>query len=157
MVTDLPTDVKTVAYYVAEGEVDVPYGQSDPATEGLTGLVRRELDRSVTQWAANSGDTIGLSTSGDVIAPEVVTIEFQYFDGIEWYSEWDSEANSGVPVAIDVTIGIRPLRQRTNFATSTSSNVTELEEELRYYNLVVYLPISEPASDEALCCCCCCF
>lgn len=144
---DLPSDVKTVTYYVqdsgllAAGEVAGPV----PAL-GVTaqnGLVRREMDRSVTQWALQNGNLTGMQQTGDVIAPEVVGLEMSYFDGYEWRLEWDSEVEGTLPMAIQIVLVMKPPADPT-----TAGDVMLDESTLNYYRLVVRIPTGRPVEEE---------
>lgn len=107
---DIPSDIKTVTYFLMQpGVSSLGHGTVGDAgiTETQFGLVRRELDRAVTQYALNNGDSTGLDASAEILAPEVSLLQFRYFDGYEWIEEWDSEAMGGLPMAVDVIIAIR--------------------------------------------------
>lgn len=107
---DIPSDIKTVTYFLMQpGVSSLGHGTVGDAgiTETQFGLVRRELDRAVTQYALNNGDSAGLDASAEILAPEVSLVQFRYFDGYEWVEEWDSEAMGGLPMAVDVLIAIR--------------------------------------------------
>lgn len=107
---DIPSDIKTVTYFLMQpGVSSLGHGTVGDAgiTETQFGLVRRELDRAVTQYALNNGDSTGLDASAEILAPEVSILQFRYFDGYEWIEEWDSEAMGGLPMAVDVIIAIR--------------------------------------------------
>lgn len=107
---DIPSDIKTVTYFLLQpGVSSLGHGTVGDAgiTETQFGLVRRELDRAVTQYALNNGDSSGLDASAEILAPEVSLVQFRYFDGFEWLEEWDSEAMGGLPMAVDVIIAIR--------------------------------------------------
>ncbi|MFO7905953.1 MAG: prepilin-type N-terminal cleavage/methylation domain-containing protein [Planctomycetota bacterium] len=106
---DIPSDVKTVAYYVHDPDSGLSTGDfRDRAGNPQRGLVRRSLDRAVTLHAAGTASATSLEDVGEIIAPEIAAIEFQYYDGVEWLYEWDSETNGGLPVAVRVTIVMMP-------------------------------------------------
>jgi hypothetical protein len=122
---DMVSDIKTNGYFV---QAPRPDGVRDPLStltqEQLSingnatapnngGLVRRSVDRAVTQYAYEMGQTDQLSKSGQIVAPEVVGIEFQYFDGATWMSEWDS-SQQGLPYVVKITIAL----QRDSFVRS---------------------------------------
>lgn len=141
--TDIPSDVKTVSYYLLSDTTNNSAGAMASGT-GQAGLVRRQLDRAVTRWAADNGDLDRVDTSGENIAPEVVWLEFSYFDGTEWLLEWDSDEIGGLPLAVEIVIGIAPAKSSTQ--TSTTGLLTDTSaanEEISVYRLVVHLPVSE--------------
>jgi len=153
MQTDIPSDVKTVAYYVryADGTSSMAFSSGgELASEDVaasTGLVRREVDRAVTLYAANTGSLSALDEMAEVIAPEVTWVEFSYFDGREWSTEWDTEGRGGLPMAVEISIGIQPLWQQVQQGpspapTDPTTGVAPLRESV--YRMVVRIPAAEP-------------
>ena len=153
MPTDVLSDVKTVAYYVryADGTSNLALnsgGQTAPEDVATTtGLVRREVDRAVTLYAASYGGLTDFDEAAEVIAPEVTWVEFAYFDGREWWSEWNSEEQGGLPMAVEISIGIQPLWQQRQQGPSTAptnaaTGVTPLRESV--YRMVVRIPAAQP-------------
>ena len=122
---DVPSDIKTVGYYVQTPQSD---GVLDPLatlTQNQTvigsdvvapangGLVRRSIDRAVTQYAYDMGNSSQLLKTGQLVAPEVLALEFQYFDGTSWMTEWDG-SKQGLPHVVKITIAM----QRGSFVRS---------------------------------------
>jgi hypothetical protein len=96
------------------------------------GLTRRELDFETPQEPAGQQaapqaenteeevyedepptelsalDLLGPNPNDDSITwiPEVVSLEFRYFDGIEWSSTWNSLQRGSLPVAVEVLIQV---------------------------------------------------
>jgi prepilin-type N-terminal cleavage/methylation domain-containing protein len=134
---DLVSDVKTVAYYMG----------TDTKTT-VAGLMRRELDRAATAWAIQNGGMQELEQYQQLLAPEVLTIEFSYFDGLDWYEEWDSSVLQGLPLAVEVAVAIAKAGEPlTDVSLIDLTNVTG-EEPYRVYRLLVHLPAAKPASAE---------
>jgi hypothetical protein len=111
---DLPSDVKTIAYYLrseasAESFNDDPHAPGgDASTDGYgRGLMRAEMDRAVTSYADSSGGTASIYSTAQLLADEVVGLGFEYFDGTEWPTEWDS-SSQGLPRAIRVWLSVKP-------------------------------------------------
>lgn len=113
-VADVPSDLKTVAYYVqalgAVGGVSDPlleYLPAEATAENATapgGLVRRELDRAANKWALESGGIGGILATGELLATEIAAIEFSYFDGVQWQMFWNSDDRQALPVAIEIKL-----------------------------------------------------
>lgn len=111
---DITSDMKTVAYYVRSMTAQAGTGFS-AATEGSAlgremrrpGLVRRQLDRAVTMYASQSGGS-DMQRREQLVAPEVVGVEFRYFDGTQWVSEWDSINCGCLPKAIEIIVAVQP-------------------------------------------------
>lgn len=122
---DMPSDIKTVGYYVQSPRSDgvqdpfaalsqqatTANGASSTPTNG--GLVRRSVDRAVTQYAYENGRSDQLLKTGQIVAPEVMALEFQYFDGTQWLAEWDG-SQLGLPHVVKITIAM----QRYSFTMS---------------------------------------
>jgi prepilin-type N-terminal cleavage/methylation domain-containing protein len=109
--TDLPSDVKTVIYYLrSDGTASgSSSANSEVSTTGYgRGLMRGEMDRAVVLWAEANGDTQALYSSAQMLAEEVVGLSFEYFDGTEWYTEWDSTSYGSLPRAIRVWLAVQP-------------------------------------------------
>jgi len=161
--SDIPSDIKTVTYFLLQpGVSNIGHGTVGDAaiTETQFGLVRRELDRAVTQYAMNEGNIDSLDASAEILAPEVSMLAFRYFDGYEWTEEWDSEELGGLPMAIDVVIAIRDhattqaiLKGDADIAVDTSTQSATGQ----VFRRVVRIPIAKPleaiddtATDETL-------
>ena len=151
-IRDLPADTKTVTYFVQTGtganlatNALTLSELTDPSTQ--SGLVRRELDRATTsfQMANNSA---ALLQTGEVLAPEVVAVQFQYFDGTEWRTEWDTDAEQALPLAIEITLAIQSGDPAESSDTNAVASGTPLAEQTggRVYRLVVELPVEMPAA-----------
>lgn len=157
VVVDIPSDVKTVAYFLqtdglTTGVTTAAAGAT--GSETVSGLARREMDRAVTAWASQNGGLDTEATSGQILAPEVNYIEFRYFDGLEWLAEWDSQSSGGLPVAVEVIIGIDPAYGLDPAAADVAA-IRELAaaDMTEYmYRLVVRLPTARPVvlDDESL-------
>ena len=146
---DIPSDVKTVAYYCVGNGLVNSSGVVNPRTgKTETGLVRRVMDRAVTLYASDSGNLQGLQQAAEVIAPEVASIEFQYYDGTEWLTEWDSDEMGCLPTAVRITLLLAE-RAETD-TTSRASNATlptlATASPDQIYSLMVRLPTAKPAT-----------
>ncbi len=158
--TDVPGDAKTVCYYVQSpttmGVVDKLTELTGQATAGIyaTGLVRRQLDRAVSAFAEEQGQMDQLLRTGDLVAPEVVSIEFGYFDGTQWLTSWDS-STQGLPWLIQITLAIQSAsgEKRAPYTPGTPVSLMPLEDRLTYgieaYDVVVAIPGAQLQAAEA--------
>ncbi|NUQ64426.1 MAG: hypothetical protein HUU20_18320 [Pirellulales bacterium] len=140
-------DVKTVAYYVVSGDDSAT---ANPAES--SGLVRRELDRSVTAWASEQGLVDQLQLAEAPVAAEVAAIEFRYSDGSTWYDSWDTAESGNLPMAVEIRLSLRPVQHDGNWATALASatgTTSPEEEELLVYRLIVDVPMAraKPATE----------
>lgn len=147
---DRLSDVKTVAYYALSDEQGGSlYGTG--ASAGSYGLVRRQLDRATAAWSAGQGQLFDVADLQDVLAPEVAAVEFRYFDGTEWYEEWDSAQAGGLPLAVEICLAVISKRQRgeAGQTSQTASGLSSLAEdqEVLIYRLLVHLPTAQPATE----------
>lgn len=95
--TSPPSDVRTVYYFLANAATGLsPTGES--------GLMRSEMNRAAALYASENGDYDIFQRTGELIASEVLALEFRYFDGLEWFSEWNSQDMNGLPMAVELAI-----------------------------------------------------
>ncbi|WP_261365066.1 type II secretion system protein GspJ [Anatilimnocola floriformis] len=133
-VVDIPSDMKTVSYYLRPEE-----GMTDVGQDGRgRGLMRRVLDRAVSNYESSSGVSNGTLGAPELMAEEVVGLQFMYFDGASWSSEWDSASMEGLPVAIEITVILQSKEEQEAKSSGTASSKDEENE--RLYTLTVNLP-----------------
>lgn len=148
---DIPSDIKTVTYYVRSdpGEQETEQGSDDaassePSASGTgRGLMRLELDRAVTAWQEVNG-SVGASQSGaKLLADEVVSIKFQYWDGSEWVADWNSDEMGGLPVAVEVTLTLASQEASSPQSSGSGASASSSENEAapaKEYRMVIHLP-----------------
>ena len=160
---DVLGDVKTVAYFLDDGnstssitaaapiQSDALNADSlDPDLSG--GLIRRVLDRATASWAQENGNSDLLARGTAVIAPEVVGLEFAYYDGVEWVEYWDSAERGGLPLAVAIAMAVSstPNRERDDRTVRTDvSSVDANDRSVCVYRLVVDLPMADLKQLEA--------
>lgn len=94
------SDTLSVAWFLAGGDGALASSVAGP------GLARMEGDRLTMQLADTSGDVSSMASRVKIVAPEVTGLEFRYFDGVEWATEWDSTTMQGLPFAVEVTFTV---------------------------------------------------
>ena len=144
----LGADLKNVTYRLADpGEFstgDDLNGTSPAGTGSSTSmaLIRQVVGRARVVAAAELGDTSIFDQGGQLLTDQVSALEFQYFDGLDWYTEWDSELQSGLPMAIQITLAIESDRS-SSAGTPTDLAATPIE---NVYRLTVYIPTAQPTA-----------
>ena len=123
---------------------------------GLAGFAEVSLaeDMPAEEVAAGSNATtfdqlleVGMDSSL-MWAPEVVALQFRYFDGAKWRSSWDSLDRKGLPVAVEMTFGVASLEDADAIRNAAHGTVEGLENEpLREDDLVT--ETASLAGDEA--------
>jgi type II secretory pathway component PulJ len=141
--SDIPSDVKTVSYFVRSEEDSENGGTQAVSLNDSMGLVRRSLDRAVTRYAADyGGGQINVEDYEEVLAREVSQIEFRYWDqeNEDWVTEWDSDEMLGLPKAVEISVAVGKM------------NAESEEEARKIYRTVVYLPVAEliPPEEEEI-------
>jgi type II secretory pathway pseudopilin PulG len=129
--TDQPSarvpELRTVFYsFAAASDPTDPETAANPA-----GLIRRELDfeTPASAWdvqPTDADDAVGVAADFEaagsqagqgseaprsvddrwIWVPEVVRVQFRYFDGSGWSSSWNSIQRNSLPVAVEVRIGL---------------------------------------------------
>ena len=141
-----PNDLKSVRYFVRPGEA-VEAGSiaatslAPEAQLRAGGLVRQEIPRRLRVWAEQAGNNMVLDSGQSLIAPEVVHIQFRYFDGIEVTDVWDMRERNALPLAIEVRLWIAPTSTDAT-AMRTGYDPTALAG-AREYRQTVFLPMSQ--------------
>jgi hypothetical protein len=107
------------------------------------GLARQEIKQATSDDALNSALSDIPDEESFVIAEEVQSVTFRYFDGTSWQDSWDgtqTDATSGAPIgppqAVEITIGILPPGSDT---VADNSN-------LKTYRHVVAIPTANGTS-----------
>jgi hypothetical protein len=154
---DIPSDVKTVAYYYHDPNNSLSSGDfRDAAGNPQSGLVRRVLDRAVTLYASDNASMTSVQNVGEIIAPEIAGIQFEYFDGYQWLVEWDSNEMGGLPPAVRITVMMWPSGAAANGISPTVATPTASDsaasglatgDMVETYSLTVRLPTATPVEE----------
>jgi hypothetical protein len=104
-------DMKVITYFVlGEGTSSIlptsaGSGQLTPEGKVMTsGLARLEGDRTTIGYAMEMSSTSSLSAR--IIAPEVQSIAFRYFDGSNWATSWSAATAQALPTAVEIVITV---------------------------------------------------
>ena len=142
---------QTIRYFLNEGDttlVDTYAGEGIAEGESLlsyAGLSREQMSTSawVSQFETDDSESSEANTdSAQLIAPEVLDIEFAYFDGEEMLEEWDSAEQGGLPEAVEVTLMLAN-EPKIDLSKSPPDDPEELlpqEDDTTEYRLFVRLP-----------------
>jgi hypothetical protein len=128
------SDLASVAYFLS--------GSGTGSLQGATsapGLARLEGDRLALGMADQQSNTAAMTSQTEILAPEVIALRFLYYDGFQWRSDWDSQVFGGLPKAIDVEVGLRPVASGSRAARQTASAVVP-----SMYRLVIAIPLGKP-------------
>lgn len=130
------SDLRTIMYQLGTaGVINGPQGQG--------GLARREGDRYAITSAEMSGRDASGNFSSAVIAPEIIELQFRYFDGVQWLTVWDSVSAGRLPRAVEVQIRFAPAEvKKTSWLNAAVNKSTESARR------VIFLPASDPVPEE---------
>jgi hypothetical protein len=148
-VVDVPSDVKTVTYFLASEEslvgsapIGMTFGAAQASDTGIgRGLMRSQVARAVTAWNEQAGYEQSNYENARLLADEVVALQFAYFDGLEWLPDWDSDAMGGLPKAVEILLTIQPTYALSDVALARAEAGGAVVPE-QTYRLVIHLPTS---------------
>jgi hypothetical protein len=157
----IPSDIKTVVYFLQDDsdgmavttpELGGKVAFAQPSTSGRgRGLIRSEQDRAVLALAESGGDELMKYSGAHLLADEVIGLQFEYFDGASWVTDWDSSTMNGLPRAVKITLTLQPTYAMNEKGLSMQSSTSQAPEQ--NFQLVVNLPraelIAKPAAAES--------
>lgn len=132
------SDLRVVTYQLGQ-----PGGSALPGGAPMQGLIRMEGDRMATLMVEEKGAAPTSLSLPQALAPEVANVQFRFFDGVAWFTVWDSEESGRLPRAVEIVITFGPSQAklgpalRTNVSQSTNT-----------FRSVVLIPISDPLPEE---------
>lgn len=91
------------------------------------------LDESVptdsSENPSDSGTSIADIPDSSILAREVVSLQFRYYDGYSWVTEWDSTEMARLPRAIEITMGFLNREYRSASAPNVpgSASITTIK------------------------------
>lgn len=146
------SDLQIVSYLIAETGADglsgIIAGSLPDTIESrsqILGLARVRGDAMQMQLAEDTGDNSLLAENAELLAPEVVGIEFAYIENGEVYDSWDSRETNRLPQAVEIRIGFR--RDQMEFGEG-SRFTSEMDVPERMFRKVVSLPLAAPYIEE---------
>ncbi len=148
------SDIKTVHYFYRQGQevtdpttVTItslaPGGQKDQLLIG--GLIRQEIDRATRLVAEEMADQITLDSGQKVLAPEVVGIEFRYFDGTQELESWDTVVNGGLPPAVEVRLWLADPGE-IHAAQMSGAGALATRVSAHEFRQWIFLPLAKPST-----------
>ncbi len=142
-VVSIPSEILNIQYMVGTVEEDTNSGNdTQPDSGPRIGLLRMEFDRAAKRFADQGGGPV---SGFEMMAEEVKGLAFRYYDGDQWYSEWDSNEMRTLPVAVEITLQVDP---RTAEVVQQQARTGDLEAAfaMQEYRTVVHLPVAESAA-----------
>lgn len=128
----LPSDLARIIYYVGPSPEDETV-QSLMRVES-TNLDTEELEIMLEElFSSELSEEMQEELQSSILVDYVGGLNIRYFDGEEWIDTWDMEEEPSLPSGIEITLTITD-------AMAQEKTLTEA--------VVVYLPMSDPTTDE---------
>lgn len=138
---------KSISYFLADAGADGLAGlvgdihkKASRTTGDIQGLARLEGNRLAIQIADEQSDLDSLAAIANVLAPEVIDLQFRYFDGVDWLDAWDSGVSQSLPQAVEISLEVR----RTGKKDPKSTTLKEGKPPGEVYRLTVPVLSAEP-------------
>lgn len=136
-------DRQSIAWFLASA--DMPglsaeaaawFSQLSGDPRPVQGLARTQGMQAAMKQADELGDLAAIVSATRLIAPEVADVRFRYFDGLAWYTEWDTAAIEKLPNAVEITVMFRDADELQSLTAGIGVP--------RVHRHVVALPGAEP-------------
>ena len=142
---------QTIRYFLNEGdtvlvETFAAEGiQKEDSQLSYAGLSREQLSTAawISQLESETIEESEATTEGArLLAPEVLDIEFAYFDGEELLDEWDSAEQGGLPKAVEITLMLadEPVADNNKRPSDDPEDLQPKLADATEYRLFVRLP-----------------
>ena len=98
-----------------ELDFETPFPEDDEFGDGVLGSPpSQSLDPLDAAGSSSSEGLMVVDPNDDsvMLAPEVTSLAFSYFDGTRWSSSWNSLDRKSLPVAVEVTMQLGTLADR---------------------------------------------
>ncbi len=116
-----------VAYFLVQSNqanLWSPVAQVLGDSQGTQGLVRLQGPALQVQEALELGNWELLAQWAQLIAPEVASIQFRYFDGQQWWDTWSAQEQGSLPLLVEITLELHSSQSsEAEAAPSTSHQV----------------------------------
>jgi type II secretory pathway pseudopilin PulG len=138
----------------------VRYLMAQKGGGGLASAIAEREDQSGETGAIGlakmQGDLFGLSTAvatdedvpqvgaSSLLAREVSSLQFRYFDGLSWQEQWDSTALNELPKAIEIVLTLR--NQQSSGTAFSEDSADAFAYPDSKHRMVVQIPVAEPFS-----------
>jgi len=143
---DRNSDLLIVRWLLADsaaGGLSAAVAQQHLGTESgtIAGLARGSGGVTGFGNAIEQGDIAMQAESTSLEAPEAENISFEYFDGIDWRTEWNSSTLNAMPQAVRIEL---TLRHADSDGTPNPRDLPATK-----HQLVVPIPVASPYVEES--------
>jgi prepilin-type N-terminal cleavage/methylation domain-containing protein len=128
---DFETPIET-SLLGSTDEVPVPVTESDTGESATTSIAGASTGPASIAGASSAAAMPEVLSDSIMYAPEVLGLQFRYFDGRSWRSSWNSLQQKGLPVAVEMAVQLASLKTAAMLkraATATEDGSQPLSEE----------------------------
>jgi len=145
--TQRTSDLFIVRYLMAQkgggGLASAIAEREDQSGEtGAIGLAKMQGDLFGLSTAVATDEDIPQVGASTLLAREVSSLQFRYFDGLSWQEQWDSTALNELPRAIEIVLTLR--NQQSSGAAFSEDSVDAFAYPDSKHRMVVQIPVAEP-------------
>jgi len=146
---------QTIRYFLSEGETVLVETfasegiQEEDSPRDYAGLSREQM--ATVAWISQIETTSAeesepVTEDAQLLAPEVLGIEFAYYDGEALLDQWDSAEQQGLPQAVEITLMLanEPAADNRKRPPEDPDDLQPKLADATEYRLFVRLPIIEP-------------
>lgn len=101
-------------------------------------------ESDIATTSSDSSTTLPEIPDSSILAREIVALQFRYFDGYSWVTDWDSTTMGRLPRAIEVSMGFL---DAPRFGSATKSSLAASVTTVKH---VILVPASSPVSGSEL-------
>lgn len=134
------SDLISVTYLMSSPNGGSPLHQAVASRTGRTGLARIVGDRLAMDTADLAGAHDRIAEGATLLADEVVDVNFEYFDGMQWQTAWSTQQQGIMPRAIRVTLSMR--------IGKPAPNLSPNQIPVKFYTFVIPVTVSDPTPPE---------
>lgn len=103
-------DLQEVRYYIAWDEENLD-DEGNPRSLGLVRKVSKTFNRAVIvrdDLADDGVEAEAVAVKEEMYAPEIKFLQFKYFDGANWWDDWQLAQGNSLPMMVRITLGFTP-------------------------------------------------
>ena len=141
---NLWSDPKIITYYLRESDPAELVGTPLQTTSAFdaprrTVLIRRVQSRAEALFSATTGDTTLAMQGEQLLSDQIASLEFEYFDGLQWVTEWDSTLDGGLPVAVRIVVTVVDADREMTEGPVDAADLSAAN----FFQLTVALPLAQ--------------
>jgi type II secretory pathway pseudopilin PulG len=111
-----------------------------PSQTGAIGLARMQGDLFGLTTAITDSEELPQVSASKMLAKEVSEVQFRYFDGLSWVTEWNSTTLNQMPKAIEIVLTLR----KTPTGFEEDDEIKPEDVQASAHRMVIPIPVATP-------------